>query len=63
MRALQEEAKAIAQKNNGKIPDEQLKRLQDEFDKALHSQTECLSRRVSPRLLSLVREIIVVIMR
>lgn len=32
MRALQEEAKAIAQKNNGKIPDEQLKRLQDEFD-------------------------------
>ena len=42
MRALQEEAKAIAQKNNGKIPDEQLKRLQDEFDKALHSQTEAI---------------------
>ena len=35
-------AKAIAQKNNGKIPDEQLKRLQDEFDKALHSQTEAI---------------------
>ncbi len=35
-------SKSHRTKNNGKIPDEQLKRLQDDFDKALHSQTEAI---------------------
>ena len=40
--ALQKEARDIAQRHNGNIPDEQMARLQGDFDKALQSQAEII---------------------
>ncbi len=44
MRALQGEAREAAQKSNGKIPEEEMKRLQEEFSKAQNGQAEVIRK-------------------